>query len=158
VVKQKRYWPKHIDGDAIDEHMSSLPVGSSDALVGHLDGKQLYVFATRDSTFIYKLMSTYGTLIEAGRLKRCQTCERQCAEFRYNKVTNNYYKARGAVDTHNLVRHGTISFESAWASKDWAKRQFSYLIATSEVNALFAYNHCVRRPKGESSVSLMEFR
>ena len=158
VVKKKRYWPKHIKGDSIDEHMSAQEIGSSDALVGRLDDKQFYVYATRDSRFICKLMATYGTLLPAGPEKRRQTGEGRLVTFRYNTVTSNYYKARGAVDTHNNVRQGSMSFEAAFASKDWANRQFAYLIASSEINALLAYNRYVRKPVGLGSLSVMEFR
>jgi len=51
-----------------------------------------------------------------------------------------------------------MSFEAAFASKDWANRQFAYLIASSEINALLAYNRYVRKPVGLGSLSVMEFR
>ena len=38
VIKKRRYWPKYINGDAIDIHFEGKEIGSVDALPGVVGG------------------------------------------------------------------------------------------------------------------------
>ena len=62
VVKKRRFWPKHVPGEAIDERMANQPVGSTDALRGVLDGEPYNIFVMKEPDYSMKLMATYGGL------------------------------------------------------------------------------------------------
>ena len=38
LIKKRRYWPKHVPGDAIIKHFNNKQVGETDAIHGELDG------------------------------------------------------------------------------------------------------------------------
>lgn len=42
------------------------------------------------------------------------------------------------VDDHNAKRHQPISLEVVWATKEWEKRVFDFLLAITEVNVMLA--------------------
>ena len=45
LIKKRRYWPKHVPGDAIDAHFEGKEVGSTDALKGTIDNLPYNIFA-----------------------------------------------------------------------------------------------------------------
>ena len=65
VIKKRRYWPKYIKGDEIDEEFANKDVGHTDVMVGKLDN----VFCLRDVGFTMKVMSTYGDLTVSKKMK-----------------------------------------------------------------------------------------
>ena len=64
LVKKRKYWPKLVPGDYIDDYMEDKPLGYSESFVQVIDGTPFYIHCTRDSTFITKIMSTHGILDE----------------------------------------------------------------------------------------------
>ena len=64
LIKQRRYWPKYIPSDKIDDHFKDKEVGGVDSLTGKLDGVHYDIFYMEDPDYIMKIMSTYGKLLE----------------------------------------------------------------------------------------------
>ena len=62
VIKKRRYWPKHVPGDAIDHHMNSKNIGDAGSLVGKLDGVDYTIFAMKEPDYTSKIMANYGSL------------------------------------------------------------------------------------------------
>jgi hypothetical protein len=48
VINERRYWPKFIDGAAIDSHLNLEETGTTDSLPGTLDGINFKVFCTKE--------------------------------------------------------------------------------------------------------------
>ena len=44
VIKKRRYWPRYIKGDAINEHMEDLEVGECDCVCGNMESIKYHVF------------------------------------------------------------------------------------------------------------------
>ena len=63
VIKKRKYWPKHVPGDAMDARMVAKEVGECDSLPGTLDGVPYELFVLKDSGYTMKIMSTYGSLL-----------------------------------------------------------------------------------------------
>ena len=59
-------------------------------------------------------------------------------KFHYPEVIHNHFTFRHTVDDHNGKRHSPICLEYVWATKRWAHRPFSFLLAISEVNTNLA--------------------
>ena len=64
VIKKRRFWPKHVDGDGIDKRFEGRAVGTVESLPGHLDGVAFKIFAMKEGDYTMKRMSTYGATIE----------------------------------------------------------------------------------------------
>ena len=64
VIKKWRYWPKHIDGEAINTKLRNEPVGTQTALPGVLDGVRFRIFCLKEQEYTMMIMSTYGTMEE----------------------------------------------------------------------------------------------
>lgn len=63
VIKKRRFWPKHVPGEAMDAWMSIKPIGGVDSLTGRLDNVPYNLFCMKDVDYTMKLMSTYGSLV-----------------------------------------------------------------------------------------------
>ena len=61
LIKKRRYWPKHIEGDRIKAHFEDKAVGDVDALAGVLDEVPFHVFAMKEEDYVMMLMSKYRT-------------------------------------------------------------------------------------------------
>ena len=58
------------------------------------------------------------------------------------------------MDNHNAKRHGPISIEVVWATKQWPNRVFAFLFSITEVNCFLAESYFTSRKTG----SMMDFR
>jgi hypothetical protein len=134
VAKKRRYWPRHIDGDAINNYMNGKPVGTQDARRGVLDGEEFNVFVMKEQKYTFIMMATYGTMreVEDGNARR--TINNSVVSFKYIEPYYNHYKFRHQIDDHNAKRHQPISVEEVLGVRNWAKRHFTWLIAVTEVN------------------------
>ena len=74
--------------------------------------------------------------------------------FNYAEPFLRYSKAKHWVDDVNQRRHAPISLESAWGTKWWANRQFTFLLSVAEVNATMAR----ARARKEPTDSVLGFR
>lgn len=164
VIKRKRYWPRHVPGDELEQRASSLNIGEhvcrkgTMAIPGGVAPHPFYLVAMRDSKHILKLMATYGTsILEGEAKKRRNPSTGAIVSFQYPNVIANYYMARHAVDDNNNLRQGSISLEATVGTTNWALRQFFALMAMSEVNALLLYN-VMQEKKRKDRVSLLDFR
>jgi hypothetical protein len=49
VIKKRRYWPKHVSGDAMDAYMNAnYGIGECNAITGVLNGTNYNLFAMKD--------------------------------------------------------------------------------------------------------------
>ena len=64
VIKKRRYWPKYIDGEGIDQQFQTEKVGQCDSLPGTLSGKAFSIFCMKEENYTMKLMDTYGALVK----------------------------------------------------------------------------------------------
>ena len=65
---------------------------------------------------------------------------------------NNYYFGRHAFDDNNNNRQGCLSCEEVFQMKDWAMRQFGFIIALCQTNAFLAYNYFKNRKLNEEEL------
>jgi hypothetical protein len=145
VIKKRRYWPRYINGEYIDNHMNDKEIGATDCLNGVLDGWKYNVFAMKDVDYTMKLMSTYGMMIptESAEEKKRTKQDGSVATFKYIEPFDNHYRYRHAVDDHNNLRHSGISIEETWMTKRWECRVFAFILAITEVNIYLAFRYFV---------------
>jgi hypothetical protein len=158
VIKKRRFWPKYIPGDAIDEYMTDKPVGSTDSLKGTLDGWDYDIFVMKDVDYTMKLMSTYGALLprdDAEDKKRVLE-HGSVSTFKYTEPFDNHFRYRHAVDDHNNLRHSDISIEETWFTKRWECKVFAFILGITEVNVFLAYRYFVWSNPNE--YTMLQFR
>jgi hypothetical protein len=144
VIKKRHYWPKYIDGAAIDARFEDNEIGTTDSLPGIMDGVQFRIYCMKEEDYVMKLMATYGALkpIEEGKTQRSVTRrngQRKNMSFQYTEPFYNHFKFRHQVDDHNNLRHSPIFLEESLNTKDWKLRVFSFVLAPVEVNARLAF-------------------
>lgn len=145
VVKKKRYWPKGIDGDRMDNELRDEPIGTAKCLRGEYDGEPFHLGGLRDSKHTLKLATTHGAMSPSPRIKRRRNpATGALVEFSYPDIVDTYYRARHAVDDNNHIRQGSMSLEREFEVRDWPKRQFLALTAISEANAYAFMNYDVQ--------------
>jgi Transposase IS4 len=157
VIKKRRYWPKHVPGQLMDERMQGLHIGDTDAIQGVLSGTPYKLFVMKDAAYNTKLMSTYGSLVEHpdAKLQKRRIGD-ESTTFRYTEPFHNHYTFRHAVDDHNNHRHSDISLEETWVTHTWENRVFAFLLAITEINLFYIYRYFIWQP--EDAVPLLRFR
>ncbi|KAG7359040.1 transposase IS4 [Nitzschia inconspicua] len=136
VIKKRRYWPKHVPGGILDQHMSTKQVGEVDSLKGELDNIPYDLFCMKDADFTMKLMSTYGSPIPLRDAKeKRRRVDGEVKTFKYTETFENHYRYRHAVDDHNNLRHSDISLEETWVTHRWENRAFAFILAITETAA-----------------------
>jgi hypothetical protein len=162
VIKKRKYWPKHVPGDAIDEQMAAKEVGDCDSLPGTLDGIPYDLFALKDSGYTMKIMSTYGSLLvmdgqrDSIRNYKNAAGENVTKKFKYTEPFANHFLYRHCVDDHNNLRHSGVSIEETWRTHRWANRVFAFILAISEVNCFLAFRCFIWEKKDK--MELLHFR
>ena len=141
--KERRYWPKFIDGAAIDSHFNLKENGTTDILPGTLDGINFKVFCIKEEVYVMKLMATYGALrpIDGGLTQRSLTRRsgiRENVSLVYTEPSFNHFKFRHQDDDHNNARHSPRSLEESVNTKDWSISVFTFILAVVEVNTRLA--------------------
>jgi hypothetical protein len=63
LIKKRRYWPKYVPGEQIDDRMKDKEIGDVDALNGTLEGVPYNIMCMKDIDYTMKLMSTYGSTL-----------------------------------------------------------------------------------------------
>jgi len=149
LIKKRRYWPKYVDGDHINDYFENKEVGHADSLPGKMNDIPFHIFGMKEPDYVMNLMSTYGTNVQVSdhTTKRDYVnSERKKVSitFNYPEVVSNHFKYRHSVDDHNAKRHAPICLEHVWATKYWHHRPFSFLLAVTEVNVNLAEAYFVR--------------
>jgi hypothetical protein len=162
VIKKRKYWPKYVPGDAMDEKMAAQEVGDCNSLPGTLDGVPYDLFVMKDSGYTMKIMSTYGSLlVKDGQRDSIRTYTNAAGQnvtkkFKYTEPFANHFLYRHCVDDHNNLRHAGVSIEETWRTHRWVNRVFAFLLAISEVNTFLAFRSFVWDE--EDKMELLHFR
>ena len=148
LIKKRRYWPRYVDGNAINAHMAGKPLGAVDALPGQMDNVPFNIFVMKDVEHDTMLMATYGgLLIKEGQSDTMRTVrdghQKTTKTFKYHQPFGDYYIYRHVVDDHNNYRHDAgskcgLSLETTWVTQRWANRVFAFVMGICEVNAYLA--------------------
>ena len=144
--KKRRYWPKYIDGEGIDQHFQTKEVGQCDSCPGTLSGKAFSIFCMKEENYTMKLMAMYGALVEIDGSKTLRSLtavngEKFIKSFNYTEPFHNHFRFCHMVGDHNNSRYPPLSLEESWATKDWKHRVFSFIISLVEVNARLSHGY-----------------
>lgn len=162
LIKKRRYWPKHVRGDVIDEYFEGKDVGAVDSLRGTLDNVPYDIFCLKEPSYVMKIMSTYSGLNvvehakESKRVFKDSDGENRTVTFKYAEPFYNHYHYRHSVDDHNNLRHACPSIEETWQTHRWANRVFAFIISITETNTYLAFRFFVWKKK--DVLFLLEFR
>ena len=61
LIKQRKYRPKYIKGDAIKQHFDKKAVGDCDSWKGTMEEVPFHVYGMKEPDYVMSLMSMYGT-------------------------------------------------------------------------------------------------
>jgi len=158
LIKKRRYWPKHVDGDAVAHHFESKEVGDIDSWPGVMDGVSFHIFGMKEPDYVMSIMSTFGTLQQVGegkkRLYMDSNRHKVTKNIYYPEPIANHFDYRDAVDSNNHDRMSPITLEETWKMTRWPCRVFQFLLAVSEVNVRLA----MHRIFGMEDLSQQAFR
>jgi hypothetical protein len=140
LIKKGRYWPKHVQGDFIDG------LGETETYVQEINGVRFLVHCWKDAEWVTKIMSTHGVLEENQDHATWREVNGEWKTFKYAEPFSRHNRGKHWVDNVNKRRHAPISLESAWKTKCWANRQFTFLLSVAEVNAEMARARATKAP------------
>ena len=60
IIKNRRYWPRYIDGKNIKSHITNKYTEAMDALRGDIENFPIRVFAMKEEDYLMMIMCTYG--------------------------------------------------------------------------------------------------
>ena len=138
LIKKKRYWPRGVPGDQIDEHFNNKALGYSETLKQVADGKQFLIHCTKEEKYVTKLMSTHGLINEVPDHTTYRYVNGEWVSFKYTEPISRHNNAKHWVDDVNNRRHAPIGLEDVWATKWWPDRQFTFICSVAEVNAVMS--------------------
>jgi hypothetical protein len=131
MLEKRKYWLKHVPGDAIDKKMEPMEVGDCNSLPGILEGVPYDLFVMKDAGYTMKIMSTYGSLLvkdgQKDSVRNYKNAKGQnvTKKFKYTEPFANHFLYRHCcVDDHNNLRHSGISIEQTWRTHRWANLFF----------------------------------
>ena len=156
LIKKRRYWPKHVPGDAIIEDFNNKEVRETDAICGELDGVWFYLYGMKEPNYIMQIMLTYGTLHEKGLEKKRHFTingEKVVKTFRYPEIVYNHYTYRDMIYNHNSQRMHPISMEETWMTTCLPNHVFCFLLAVTVVNVQNAGVYFCGLPKVDASTA-----
>jgi hypothetical protein len=160
LIKERRYWPWMVPGDAMERHFEDKEVGDVDAIEGVLDGVKYTLWGMKEPNYIMRMMATGGALLSDFS---CKTTTRIYDDitktFQYTLPYNWHFRYRHAVDDHNNLRHATPSLEATWVTHRWEIRVFTFLLAITKVNAYLTVKLWIFvGPLKDKLPTLLEFR
>ncbi len=129
IKKRGRYWPTNDPGDQIEDHFANLEIGDTNTLKQTIEGKNFFVHCTKDDGYVTKIMSTHGTLREISSHRTQRVIGGQVKTFNYVDYVeplSRHNVAKHFVNDVNNRRHDPIGSDSAWATKSWEQRQFTF--------------------------------
>ena len=123
VIKKRRYWPKYIDRECINQHFQTKEVGQCDSLPGIWSGKTFSIFCMKEENYTMKFMAMYEAFVKIDGSKTLRSLtavsgEKFIQSFKYTEPFHNHFKFRHQVDGHNNSRHSSLSLEESWATMD----------------------------------------
>ena len=64
LIKKRKYWPKHVPGDAMKAFFDEdgVQVGDFNAVTERLDGIDYNIWAMKEPNYVMKIMSSSGPL------------------------------------------------------------------------------------------------
>jgi hypothetical protein len=154
LIKKRKYWPKMVPGDYIDEYMSSKPLGHAESFVQNIEGKRFFIHCTKDRDYVTKMMSSHGVLDEIQDHATYRQIDGKWQSFKYPEYLSRHNRAKHWVDDVNNRRHDPIGLEQVWATKWWPNRQFTFLCSVAEVNA----GQARARARKEPAEPTLQFR
>ena len=117
LIKKRKYWPKGVPGDAIDEYFADKDVNPVDMLEAITEevteGKAFNIFCFKDPEYVMKIMATWMTLEELDgadtrREYKGRDGESLARLFKYGQPFGLHFRYRHKVDDHNNIRHAPI--------------------------------------------------
>ena len=68
-IKKRRYWPKFVKGDQMINDMANDPYGTTKGVQEMMNNVFYFIFAHKEPDYTSMIMSTYGCLMEQGKLQ-----------------------------------------------------------------------------------------
>jgi hypothetical protein len=94
LIKKRKYWPKMVPGDYIDEYMSSKPLGHAESFVQNIEGKRFFIHCTKDRDYVTKMMSSHGVLDEIQDHVTYQHIDGKWQSFKYAEYLSRHNRAK----------------------------------------------------------------
>jgi hypothetical protein len=138
LIKKRRYWPKHVPGDFINQYMMAKPFGTTETFVQELGGLHFFVHCTHDADYVTKIMSTHKVLQETQDHLTWCFVDGEWKTFKYAAPFSCHNRAKHWVDDVNNCRHDPTGLEEVWRTKWWPNLQFPFLLLVAEVNCMQA--------------------
>ncbi len=71
IKKQGQYWPKHVPGNEIEEHMRDKDLGYVETYKQSIDGKNFLVHCQKDTDYVTRIMSMHGLVVQENHTTYC---------------------------------------------------------------------------------------
>ena len=92
VIKKRRYWPKYVPGDDVDNKLKDNTIGKNRVMSGKLNNEKYNFFIMKEPAFIMKTMTTYGNLEEVDN----------------QEITRQYFKDNNGNKVKRKVKYTTV--------------------------------------------------
>ena len=150
LTKKRKYWPKGVLGDAIDQYFADKDFTYVDMLEAITEevpeGKAFNIFCFKEPEYVMKIMATWMTLEELDGEDTRQEYKGWDGQslarlLKYRQPFGFHFRYRHEEDDHNNRRHDPISIKRTCETMFWPDRKFAWYLAVTEVNTALADGH-----------------
>ena len=125
LIKKRRYWPKVVPGDLIDNHFEDKQVGDFGMIEESTEDNKLFkIFCMKEPDFVMKIMVSWMKLDElegasTGRYFIDSSGTKETKQFTYRQQFWLHLRYIYQVNSHNNQRHAPISLCITWGTRLW---------------------------------------
>ncbi len=112
LIKKRKYWPKGVPGNYINQYLSSKQLEISKSFVQDMCGKWFYVPCTHDQDYATRIMSMHGVLDEIQDHSTWQLVGKW-KTFKYAEPLSRHNCAKHWADVVNNGHHNPIALEES---------------------------------------------
>ena len=137
IIKNKRNWSRHINGDAIRASAASLELGKCVAKCGlNLDHSQfhsLWLACVTATMWCFQCQLLVPSIQQVNLFH--EVLHKASIVLSFLMITMYHGHS---IDDNNNVQQGMRGIEEEWNTKTWLHRVFAFVMGVSEANAWLA--------------------
>ena len=145
-------------GDQMINDMANDPYRTTKGVQGMMNNVFYFIFAQKEPDYTSMIMSTYGCLMEQGKLQSRRMKDGAKTFSCYTQCFFNHFCYQHVVDDHNNIHMMDPCIEKRWSTMMWENRVCAFVLAISEVNAWLAGKHFLPHDRDAQNMTILNFR
>ncbi len=123
IKNRGQYWPNHVPGQEIEDHLKDKPLGHAETYKLSFNGKEFLIHCQKDDSYVTKIMSTHRLVTAVENHTTYCFIDGEWTSFHYVDPMSCHNHSKHWIDDVNNCRHDPIELEDVWTTKWWSMQQ-----------------------------------